>query len=434
MSNLIFTLDRAPIEQTTTDMEEVGYDHQDLVQMSNGIEQALESLHTLKKLQQVFAKQKNKPVSKSAIKLGKITLEHIKNDTGIFKDNLIVSQECFTQDSVSLEGIADVAKSIWEAIVRTFKALWEKIAEFFRKNKADTLNQKVKNDLKTVKESDSKKSKDQAIDSTDVVRKADLGIMSNFAYIGRDVGLSDLINEISDLQKTTDITDGAIMNLEIANMNMAEAIRNIKQQGITDSSVDSIYLASGFFTSYVKDEFERNRDLDLDLFKLIEEHDPTEAKKVDKSTIRTLHGITRGDHIVAYMRHMTKDETMVYIEKLHQEAKKQIELKEHTQVQAVAYLESLVKLTEDWRGMCSNYNTKSKKINNHQHKLLSEIEEILYHSEEEHLDTQEIDLARSVTSSMMKFSMDMVIIVRAIEISIIDHQKVSGYLAASYRK
>jgi hypothetical protein len=398
--------------------------------MGQGINQAMESLQALHKLRQIFAKQQHKPVSKSAIKIGKLALERIKADVGIFKNNLVVAQECFTEDSVSLEGIKDIARSIWDAIVRTFKALWDTFTSLIGMNSSRKTHEQAKNDLDNVKNHiKENKSKIKSADSKSV-RMVAQRVMQPFDYLGDQVSLSDLIGELKHIMASVKITDGSIMNLEVANMNMAESVRKIREQGVTDGSTDGILMAMGFFSSYVKQEFtQANTEELLDLLK---EKMPEEAERADKNTMRTLLGVTRGYKLVAYMHVLSQEDTQIHIHKLHAKpADQSVSMQYPSLEMMLDYMENLVKVTEQWREMRTHYEIKAKKIVGHQKALMTSLQDLLniekFENGQDEDNMNMLKFAKSVTQSMIKFSYDVAIIVRALEVSALDHAKISSY-------
>lgn len=405
-----------------------------LVKMGQGIEQALESLQTLHKLRKIFAKQQHQRVSKSAIKIGKLALERIKNDVGIFKDNLIIAHECFTEDTVSLEGIKDIARSIWDAIVRTFKALWDAFASLIQINKSEKMHTQVKNDAQNIKVQMKKIKTDPDVEKEAGPRRVPFHVTQPFSYLGGEISLNDLIGELKHIMTSVKIADGAIINLEVANMNMAESVRKMRDEGITQDSTEGVMMAMGFFSSYVKQDFiQANTD---ELYTLLKSSDSEEAELADKQTLRTLNGVTRGHKLVAYMHALDRENTQVYIRKLtSQPTEVKVSMEYPALENMLDYMENLVKVTEQWRELWTHYEVKAKKIIGHQKALLASLQTLLsiekFENGRDEDSVNMLQFARSVTNSMIKFSHDITIIVRALELSALDHTKVSSYFNRS---
>lgn len=438
MSNLIFALESEQV--LDINQEPVPYD-ENVVEpeaeqsiLAKGIEQALESLQTLEKLRQIFKKNQGRPLSKSTIKIGRLAMERIKSDVGIFKDNLIVAQECFSEDSVSLEGIVDIAKSIWAAIVRTFKAIWNALTDFFSTRQSKVNRSEAKKNHENLKAAVHQITDERALQIQE--RKVSREALRNFRHLGEKAEITDLSAELVKLLKSIKIADGAIINLEVANVNMAEAIRRMKAEDFSEEATNGVFLAMGHYTSYIKDTFDHGEKSKL--VDLIRSIDSGNSDKIDVDTIRFMDGISRGMGIVAYMYALDHQETTYHIRKVSlSDDEPNMEMPFPTGQALIHYSELVVKASEEGLDLKNHFEGKVKSIIGHQKTLLSGLDLLFQMEYFENRDSTEnkdvIEFAQKVTRSLNKFSMDMTMIVRTLEVSVLDHTRVCSYFANAYK-
>jgi len=425
MSNLIFALEDDALDQLN---EPQPYDC-NIDAMVGGIEVAMESLETLKKLKAVFQKQKNKKPSKSSIKIGMLAMERIKDSVGIFKDELIVAQECFTEDSVSLEGITGIMQSIWDAIVRTFKAIWDLISSLFVTSTHNQSNKEAKQARDTVKAAvRSNKAPDQEVLLPQMVSQ-------NFRYISEDPQVKDLQGEAELLRNTVKIVEGVVQNLEVCNVNVADFIQKLRHREIGPGDYSGIHQAMGFFQSYLIDNFSTSNEADL--LKYIKDNFPEQADKVDQKTLRTLNGLSRGKRVIAFMYDIKGDDTNIYVNIIHPDKLDgAAKIRVPDSSDSLSYCELVVDLTTKTLDMMDVFKVKTGKITSTQKAMLSNLNDMfkMYSQDPDSEDMAILlNFAQSVTKSMTGFLKDMVRVVRVVEVSALDHSRVSSAISKAYK-
>lgn len=438
MSNLIFALEDDALDALN---EPQPYDS-NVDAMVGGIEAAMESLQALQKLKAAFQKQKNRKPSKSSIKIGMLAMERIKDSVGIFDGQLIVAQECFTEDSVSVEGISDIMRSIWDAIVRTFQAVWDAITRLFSSSTDSKTKKQAKDSYENVKSAvksgKSAKSTENKNDNTDV--KSDDGsfllpyeVSQPFRYIGEDPRLTDLKEEALKLLLTVKIVEGTIQNLQVCNVNVQDFIQKMRHREIKPDDYSGVHQAMGFFQSYLIDHFDKGGEAEI--LEYIKQSYPDQVDNVDRTSLRTLNGLTRGNVVTAFMYDLRGDDTNIYIDvRQKPKAEGSAKIRVMDSSEAVSYCEINLDLTTKTLDMMDHFNRDVGKIIGSQKAMLAGLKDLFKMYGEESGDDYKlvIQFAQAVTSSMSKFMKDMSRIVRAVEVSALDHNRVAGAISRAY--
>lgn len=439
MSNLIFALEDDALDALT---EPQPYDC-NIDQMVGGIEAAMESLQTLQKLKAVFQKQKDRKPSKSSIKIGMLAMERIKETVGIFDGQLIVAQECFTEDTVSVEGITDIMRSIWDAIVRTFQAVWDAIANLFSssadskvKKEAKTSYENVKNAVKAGNSPKSAQKPDEpAVKSDDGSFVLSMDVSQPFRYISEDPQLSDLREEAVKLLTTVKIVQGTIQNLQVCNVNVQDFIQKMRHREIKPDDYSGVHQAMGFFQSYLIDHFERGNETEIQ--EHIKQNYPDQVDNVDRTSLRTLYGLTRGSAVTAFMYDLRGDDTNIYLD-VYQKPKAEgsAKIRVTDSSEAVTYCEVNLDLTTKTLDMMDHFNRDIGKIIGSQKAMLANLKDLFKMYSVDSADEDYklvIQFAQAVTTSMSKFMKDMSRVVRAVEVSALDHNRVAAAISRAYK-
>lgn len=154
MSNIFETLmaqtDIDPIQ--TEKILMVGnddYQHltDDLTEQIEGIELGLEAMQDLNNIEALYKSDKSNVTQRIA----NIAVEDIKKKLGIFNSETIISTEAF--DGKSNGGFTELLRTIWQAIVRTFRAIWNTITGLFKRRGSEQQKEKVEHVIEKVKES-----------------------------------------------------------------------------------------------------------------------------------------------------------------------------------------------------------------------------------------------------------------------------------------
>lgn len=425
MSDLVLAMEDEILDQLN---EPQPYDC-NIDAMLGGIESAMESLETLNKLKAVIQKQKNRKPSKSSIKIGMLAMERIKDSVGIFKDQLVVAQECFTEDSVSLEGITAVMQSIWDAIVRTFKAIWDAITSLFSSNS----QKKAHDESKQAYESLKKTEKTAELAGQEQTLSKDVSNL--FRYISEDPRVEDLRQEAEKLIETVKIVEGTILNLEVCNVNVADFIHKLRHKKISANDFSGVHQAMNFFQTYLTDHFSKGDEAIL--LDYIKRTHPEHFEKLDQKTVRTLHGLTRGNRVIAYMLDTTGDDTNIYVEIADiQPREGDAKIRVPNANEALRHCQTTMNLTAETLDMMDMFRAKSKRIMSEQKNLLAGLSDLfkMYSGDSDNEDNVlVVKFAQSVTKSMSSFLKDMVRIVRVVELSSLDHTKVVTAISKAYK-
>lgn len=275
----------------------------------DGIEMGMESIVSLTRIRDAL-KKSMKP-SQSAINIGSLAVESIKRSVDIFSHPDIVSVECFRENEVSLEGLDNVIKTIWDAIVRTFKAIWDNIHYVIKYITGKDRKQQVEEILKANDQSQKENpnaeiSPERVAEAFEESAKNTQTVMTPFAFLGKTVTLSQISSLLELLMKSTRACLEWIRTIEEITMRFDHSVTMFEKGGINDSTLKEIRYATRLFLEIPEKLLGNDR---LEPFqKELREKLNVSYHLVDNSTVREFIGLTRGDRVFVFRMKDRDDE------------------------------------------------------------------------------------------------------------------------------
>lgn len=179
----------------------------DINEKLEAISIASEALENITKIRKTISNNPN--IDKDSMKLAIIAIESIRNNLGIFNTEPIISMESIGNDSIALENsISSFFKSIWEAIVRTFKAIWNAMRSLFgfttesehQKKRLDKIIEEIKVEIKEQPKVPVDTITPKVVNKSP--EKHHNQVLSKFAYLGDEITVDNIGNELSTLKQS----------------------------------------------------------------------------------------------------------------------------------------------------------------------------------------------------------------------------------------
>lgn len=309
--------DSAPTDNTvmsvTSDGEVLETEPQSLVdeiqERLEGIELGFEALDSLSRISSAF-KKGMKP-SKSAMKIGLLAVESVKKSTGIFSHPDVIATECFNGDQVSMEGISSMMRSVWDAIVRTFKAIWDAVHRLIksirnkdRKSAIDEIIENVdkKEDPKTAPPASHEETvhnvPENSVPEKQPAAKPEKEEidLSNFRYLGSRIDTDVLIKELQKMISSAQSAHQLVKIIENSTLGFEAGVNDFERKGITEETIYTVQYAVRSFLEIPEKLFTPAKDFD-EFKALLKEKLNVDYYNVDRDSLRELDGLTRGDRI-----------------------------------------------------------------------------------------------------------------------------------------
>lgn len=274
-----------------------------------GLEVAFEQIESLSKIRGIVAKYRDRGLSRSSVKLANIATGSVRKT---LKLNDIPKQVCMENLSemdsvnVSLEGISDIIRRIWEAIKKTFEYIWNKITYIFRSQK------RVINDQVAVSKKNEAEAK-KVVDEIKTGKKeepaksfiTDYLSLEALSHLDKEVNDGDLFNAMDQLNQNYKKIEGIIVELAIGADSITDDIvyllHNLDEQKALDKLGDKLET---FFDNTINKYIEAT----FQVPGIINTGDLAEAgmdiSTLDLGSIRTIDGFINGG-IVYFARNKT---------------------------------------------------------------------------------------------------------------------------------
>ena len=413
---------------------------QDCTLQLNGITAALESISSLEKIKKALLRSQGKKPTKQTIKIGHLALESIKKDTGIFLSGAVLSMECFTEETVSIEGFTDTIKSIVDAVVRTFKAVWEQIKRFidaivrglgFEKQKRKM--EDVKASVVEIKKLKEKKATKIPKEKKEALAHVDSALLP-FRHLGVELTEDILTNELHLLQKTIKDCANLLLTLDVCNVNMADSAYTMHERGVSKETLHQANYAAGAFYRQMGTQFQTDHSIEA-YSKVIEQKLGISMDIIDKSRVKSIPGLTRGNKVFVICKILKGNEDTDYqiVNVNEHEPRGKVTMKTSSLDHLLNYATSCQTTLDDYADVLATYANKNQSIQASQGKIVQSLSALIKKSSESHIpeaSTNEdilhstLRFMKAVTLSLTKATIDMQQIFGYIDKATEDHVKI----------
>ncbi len=409
-------------------------DPKEVTETLEGILQAMDQYEALGKVHDIISKSGG--TDTVSMEMARIVIDNVKKNTGIFGNNGLMAMEAHSVLTMEgfLSGITDMMKAIWDTIVRTFQAIWDSFKRLFgmgkeqikisQAEKAVAELDKVKKEAKTlpiVEVSEVKEHKRQPFDNQ----------LMKFGYLGKTITLKMLLQELYDLKSSIQKCTQLLSSLEVANVNMFAFIDNTNKHGFDDQSFT--YATLGFKTYF--ESIERTFDKGEDLYKYkdyLMEKTSIAYNDVDRKSIRSLKGITRGSKLFAFQTSTEDFDSARYRFLITPEdvttVAPAMDLIEFDQIHLYATeIESLLRV--EFSTMVTEFQKRSERIEKTQKDMLRSMDRMVHDSRDNASMNERMVFYRAIVKALAGTFMGFNSVEAVIDRSLFDH---SSFLQAAY--
>lgn len=405
----------------------------------DGIELGFEAIAALERIKSILS---NKTLDKTTLKLSRIAFEDIKNQVGIYNDGTLISMECFTNDTVALEGFTAFIEAIWDAIVRTFKAIWESIRSLFGSSEIKAKEKQAEEIVKDYKTPQTEKAPAHTgHEAPPILSKVEVSgfqtIAKHFQYLGDKIKVADLISEIGKIRKSILGCEEMLKALEVANMNMDVAVDRFQTVGIDEKSLNFFETGNAAYYDAILDNLAKSEDLGS-YKKELDEKLSIDYHSVDRQSVRNLDGLSRGSKVFAFHLKEHDEDTackFLFLNNVNSETNASVTLdEEYTSQELIVLGECLADTLKELREFKDLYQSKSTRMINMQNGTLKKMQAFIekgVHAGEN--VNSGLKFFQLVVRSLQKATITLSTFDSALQQSLLDHSDMNTYLYKKWK-